>query len=89
MRGIYKTHGYWQTQEARRDWAFLMRWAEDNGHRDVAESVAPKNGAGWRTIDKCIDKLRLALSDIGVDLPPCPSNTAKFSRWVERTGYAT
>lgn len=80
MQGLYKSTGYWQTQEARRDWAFLQRWAEDNGYGELATGLAPKNGDGWRKIDKCIDRLRGAVTDC----PPCPSNTAEHTEWARK-----
>jgi hypothetical protein len=60
-RGIWKETGYWNNVEARKDWNKLAITASEAGHTELAEQYKPALSAGWRTIDKCIAKLRDAL----------------------------
>jgi hypothetical protein len=59
--GTHKLLGAASTAAAWRDWHTLEAWCVQNGHSELASRQAPKQGAGHKTIDKKIEKLRVAL----------------------------
>jgi len=72
MRGLYKATGYYQTLEAREDWERIAQQAIDAGSPELVEKFRPKDGWGWRRIDRCIAKLRSALLESEKDAPTAP-----------------
>ena len=61
-RGLWKLHHAAQTMEAKRDFARLANDAINAGRVDLVKKHFYREGAGWRTIDRCIAKLRKALA---------------------------
>lgn len=61
MRGLWKIHHAIQSEQARRDWVRLSVLAIEQGHAALVKKLQPPEGAGWRTIDKQLKKLREAL----------------------------
>jgi sugar phosphate isomerase/epimerase len=63
MRGLYKSTGYWSTQAAWKDWDALVKKAKEAGWKDWSISeFSPSPTDGHRKVDKCIAKLREAMS---------------------------
>jgi hypothetical protein len=69
-RGLIKSTNYWNRVEAWKDWEKAASAAPE-----LAKQFQPPADAGWRTIDKCIEKLREAVinklydNTINPDLP--------------------
>lgn len=61
-RGLIKSTHYWSTVEAWKDWAALCVRAHAEGHGHLIEQFEPPEGAGHRTVDKAIAKMREAIS---------------------------
>jgi hypothetical protein len=59
--GTHKLLGAASTAAAWKDWRMIQAWCEQNGHSELAARHAPKEGAGHKTVDKRIEKLRVAL----------------------------
>ena len=59
--GTHKILAAASTRDAWREWYALQAWCEQNGQSELAGQHAPKEGAGHKTIDKKIEKLRVAL----------------------------
>lgn len=57
-RGIWRIHHAVQTAEAWKDWRRLAEEYTRQGHGALVQQLQPPTGAGWRTIDKRIAKLR-------------------------------
>jgi hypothetical protein len=64
MRGLIKLTNVANSIEARRDFARLANAAINSGHVALVKRHFYPEGAGWRTIDKHIAKLRDALARI-------------------------
>lgn len=63
-KGLLKLSNAANIIEAKRDFARLATQAINAGHvRLVREHFYPE-GAGWRVIDKCIARLRVALKAV-------------------------
>lgn len=50
MRGLYKAHGAAQTDQARRDYAWLLNLAAQNNLEHLVPSAGER--PGWRKFDK-------------------------------------
>lgn len=61
-RGLWKLHHAAQTLQAKRDFAALANQAINAGRAPLVKKHFYPVGAGWKTIDKHIAKLRDALS---------------------------
>lgn len=59
--GTHKLLGAANTAAAWKDWRAIQSWCEQNGRSELAAQHAPKEGAGHKTVDKGIEKVRLAL----------------------------
>lgn len=59
--GLWKIHHAVQTSEAWKDWAQVAKRATDAGRIDLVAKYQPPLGAGWRRVDKAIEKVRAAL----------------------------
>ena len=60
--GLWKLHHAAQTIEAKRDFARLANQAINSGKAALVKKHFYPEGAGWRTIDKHLAKLRAALT---------------------------
>ena len=60
-RGLIRATNYYNKIEAWNDWRKMAQRAIDAGKAELAEKYQPKPDAGWRTIDKCIAKVRAEL----------------------------
>jgi hypothetical protein len=59
--GTHKLLGAASTAAAWRDWRAIQSWCDQNGHSELAAQHASKEGVGHKTVDKRIEKLRVAL----------------------------
>jgi hypothetical protein len=60
-RGLKKLTHAASTEAAWRDWQTLQSWCDQNGKAEWAAIRAPKANAGHKTIDRQIERLRVAL----------------------------
>lgn len=60
-RGLWKLHHAAQTRQAKRDFAALVNDAVNAGRADLAKKHFYPEGAGWKTIDKHLARLRADL----------------------------
>ena len=71
MRNLAKYTNYYNHKEALKDWERLANnTIHFYGGNNLVEALKPPEYAGWRTIDKCIAKLRKELH-INPDCPDC------------------
>jgi rubrerythrin len=59
-RGLTKATNYYQKIEAWRDWNAMAKKIAHEGYGDLVLDNTPPDGAGWRTVDKFIARLRSA-----------------------------
>ena len=60
-RGIAKANAHYNNLQARDDWNWLAGYANRHGYSAEVVRYMPKPDAGYRAIDKCIDKLKAAM----------------------------
>jgi len=53
MQGLYKAHGAAQTEQARRDYAYLLNIAAHHGLDELVPSAGER--PGWRKLDKAAE----------------------------------
>ena len=61
--GLAKATNYYNRLEAWNDWKAMVKIAENRGLSEQASLLAPADDAGWRTIDKQIQKLRKLIKE--------------------------
>jgi collagenase-like PrtC family protease len=66
VRGLIKATAYFSTQQAKADFYALAKFAVENGAKDEVALCTPPKGAGHKTIDRQIAKLRKLLADKGL-----------------------